>query len=427
MSSAPEQRTEDTPAAAPPTPPRKMRAFQYFWLSRAVSGLGSAVTTVAMPVLAYQVTKSPVIVALVSAAGTVPYVAFGLFAGAFADRVDRRRLMVATDVLNALCLASVPLAAALGVLTAVQIVVAALLSSSLTIFFDAGVYGLVPALVGKPNLAEANSAVYAAETVVKVVGTGVAGVLIALLHPAGTLTIDATSFAASALLLRGVANHSAAHEPAKGNRPGFRQSVGEGLRFLWRHPTLRLMTLAGTLQSFSGGALVGQLVVFADRVLRLHGADPRIGFLYTAWSIGGICGSIYFPRVLRRVQPFQVLLIALPVSTVLGLAMQLSWDWRVALVAVAAWGSVNVVILINTTTYSQGVTPPQLQSRVNTTRRMISSGLGVPLGALVSSTLTIHFGVHTGMLTATAAASTGALLVWTAWFRRPSASLATPA
>jgi MFS family permease len=420
-----EQRTEEMPAPDPLTPARKMRAFQYFWLSRAISGLGSAVTTVAMPVLAYQVTKSPVIVALVSAAGTVPYVAFGLFAGALADRVDRRRLMIATDVLNVLCLVSIPLASALGVLTGAQIVVAALLSSSLTIFFDAGAYGLVPALVGKANLAEANSAVYAAETVVRVVGTGMAGALIALLRPAGTLAIDATSFIASAFLIRAVAYGSPAHGPAAGGRPGFRQSVAEGLRFLWGHPTLRLMTLAGTLQSFSGGALVGQLVVFADRVLQLHGANPRIGFLYTAWSVGGICGSVYFPRVLRRTRPFQVLLVALPVSTVLGLAFQLSWDWRVALVAVAAWGSVNIVILINTMTYSQEVTPPQLQSRVNTTRRMISSGLGVPLGALASSTLTIHFGIHTGMAVAVAAAGTGTALVWTAWFRKPSDPPAT--
>lgn len=411
-----EQRNDDTSTPVVRTPPRKMRSFRYFWLSRATSGLGSAVTTVAMPVLVYQQTKSPVMVAIVSAAGTVPYVAFGLFAGAFADRVDRRRLMIATDVLNGLTLVSVPLASALGVLTAGQIVAAALLSSSLTIFFDAGVYGLVPAIVGKPNLAEANSAVYSAETVVRVVGTGSAGALISLFHPAGTLAIDAMSFIASAILIRAVAYPSAAYQVPPGGRPGFRQSVGEGLRFLLGHPTLRMMALAGTLQSFSGGALVGQLVVFADRVLRIHGTNPRIGFLYTAWSVGGILGSLYFPRVLRRIRPFQVLLIALPVSAVLGLAVLLSWDWRVALAAVAAWGSVNVVILINTMTYSQEVTPPALQSRVNTTRRMLSSGLGVPLGALVSSTLTVNFGIHTGMSTAVLAAGAGTVLVWSVRF-----------
>jgi len=409
----------DSTLPTPHVPPlRRSPGFRNFWLSRAVSGLGSAVTTVALPVLVFQQSRSPLLVSLVAAAGTLPCLAFGLIAGAVGDRVDRRTLMIVTDCLSALCLASVPLAQALDALTVGHVVVVAFLCSSLSLFFDAGGYGFVPALVGKDRLADANSALYGAETVVRIIGNGLAGVLIALVHPVGTLTLDALSFAGSALFLRAVANSPSRAASSSGPRPGFRESVGEGLRFLAGHPTLRVMTVVGTLQSFSGGAIVGQLVVFADRVLRIHGSDGRIGLLYMAWSAGGIGGSLLLPRLRRRYNAFPLLLLVLPCGALLGLVVVLSTDWRMVMVALAAWGTAYLVVLVNTMTYSQEVTPAGLQGRVNTTRRMLSSGLGVPLGALVASGVTVSAGIRAGMATAVASITLAALLVWAVRLRR---------
>ncbi|MGE7438736.1 MFS transporter [Kitasatospora sp. NPDC001175] len=408
------QKDIDDEASTPPQegPLRGINGFRYFWSSRVVSGLGSAVTTVALPVLIFQESRSPLLVSLVSAAGTLPYLAFGLIAGTVADRVDRRALMIVTDWLNALCLGSIPLAWAMGVLTASHVLAVALLSASLSLFFDAGVYGFVPEVVGKENLARANSAIYGAETVVRIAGNALAGGLILLLRPGGTLALDAASFAASALLLRAIAHTTPSSAPSAARRPGLRESVREGLRFLYGHPTLRVLTVVGTLQSFSGGAIVGQLVVFADRVLGIHGSDGRIGLLYMAWSAGGIGGSLLLPRLRRRFDAYPLLLWVLPVGALLGLLVVLTSDWRVALVALTAWGSAYLVVLVNTMTYSQEVTPPELQGRVNTTRRMLSSGLGVPLGALVASTVTVRVGIQAGMATAAVATALAAVIVW---------------
>ncbi|MFI5830177.1 MFS transporter [Streptomyces sp. NPDC051578] len=417
MSSSAEQQTIDDPANSTPQPLRKLRGFRFFFLSRTISGLGSAVTTVVLPVLTYQQTRSPLLVSLVAAAGTLPYLLFGLVAGVVADRVDRRRLMVAADTLNALCLATIPVAAALGVLTGAQVIVVALLSSSLALFFDAGVYGFVPETVGKENLAQANGLIYGAESIVRITGTAVAGGLMVLLSPADSVVVDAVSFIASAILVRAVARKPRSGAPAA-RRPGFKESVSEGLRFLWGHPVLRTMTVVGTLQSFAGGAIVGQMVVYADRGLGIHGSDARIGFLYAAWSAGGIGGSLLLPRIRRRLDAFRILLLALPAGSLLGLVVVFSHDWRVAVVALAVWGSAYLVVLVNTMTYSQEVTPTELQGRVNTTRRMLSSGLGVPLGALVASAVTVRFGIHAGMSTAVASVAVAAALVWSVHVRQ---------
>ncbi|WP_459248769.1 MFS transporter [Streptomyces youssoufiensis] len=130
-------------------PLRRTRNFRYLRLSRVLSVGGSSVTLVAMPVLVYQETKSPFLVSLVAASEALPYVLFGLLAGAVADRAHRRRLMVAADLLNCACVGSVPLAAALGALTPAHVLTAAFLSSTLYVFFDAAGYGLVPAAVGR--------------------------------------------------------------------------------------------------------------------------------------------------------------------------------------------------------------------------------------------------------------------------------------
>jgi MFS family permease len=397
---------------------RGTRGFRSFWLSRAISSLGSAITMVALPVLIYQLTGSPVLVSLVAAAEAIPYLALGLLAGALADRVDRRRLMITADLLNAVCLGSIPLAAALGVLTAAQIIAAALVSSTLSMLFDSGVYGLLPEIVGRDKIAAANSAIYGTEAVVRIAGTAAAGGLIALLGPARTLATDATSFLVSGVLITTIGRRAAA--AAVGERPPLRKAVAEGLRFLFGHPMLRLMTIAGTLQSISGGAIIGQLVVFADRALGIHGSDPRIGLLYAAWSAGGIGGSLLLPRLLRRFDAFQILAVALLAGAALGLVVVLSSDWLIALAAIAAWGTAYLVVLVNTMSYSQEVTPPDLQSRVNTTRRTLSSGLGVPLGALLASILTVQFGIRVGMSTAVVSIATAAVIVWSARLRHRS-------
>lgn len=401
---------------APPL--RQITGFRNFWLSRAVSGLGSAITTVALPVLVFQESRSPLLVSLVAAAGTLPYLAFGLIAGAVADRMDRRTLMIVTDCLSALSLASIPAAWALDILTVTHVVVVAFLSSSLSLFFDAGVYGFVPDIVGKDRLTQANSALYGAETVVRIAGNAVAGALIALMNPVGTLALDALSFACSALFIRAVTNVASRPAGSGGKREGFRESVTVGLRFLAGHRTLRTMTVVGTLQSFSGGAIVGQLVVFADRVLNIHGSDGRIGLLYMAWSAGGIGGSLLLPRLRKRFDAFPLLLGVLPIGALLGLVVVFTADWRISLVALAAWGTAYLVVLVNTMTYSQEVTPSELQGRVNTTRRMLSSGLGVPLGALVASSITVSVGIRAGMATAVISIALAAVVVWAVRLRR---------
>ncbi|HYT30378.1 MAG TPA: MFS transporter, partial [Actinomycetota bacterium] len=134
--------------------------FRRFWSARMVSLAGSSMTYVALPVLVYAMTRSPLLTGVVAGFEAVPYLLLGLVAGALADRWDRRRVMVTADLASAAALGSLPLAAAFGVLTVPHVLIAALLSPTIFVFFDAANFGAVPTLVGRDRIALANAAIW---------------------------------------------------------------------------------------------------------------------------------------------------------------------------------------------------------------------------------------------------------------------------
>src|SRR5829696_10119903 len=109
--------------------------FWKFWTGQTISILGSSFTNFALPLLIFNLTGSALNLAIASATTFLPYLLFGLPIGAWVDRVDRKRLMIVTDLLRALLLASIPLLAALGMLSIWWIYIASFLISTLTIGF----------------------------------------------------------------------------------------------------------------------------------------------------------------------------------------------------------------------------------------------------------------------------------------------------
>src|SRR5688572_31452079 len=139
----------------------------------------------------YSVTGSAVHTGALAALAAAPYLVCGLLAGALVDRMHRRTVMVVTDLVSAGLLVSVPVAAVSDALTPAHLLIVAGGVASATVWFDAANFGAVPALVGTDQLVRANSAIWSASTAVHVAAPPVAGVLISVIGPAGTLALDA--------------------------------------------------------------------------------------------------------------------------------------------------------------------------------------------------------------------------------------------
>src|SRR5215204_4688819 len=167
--------------------------FWKFLIGQTISNVGSSFTIFLLPLLVFKLTGSALNLAFITAAEYVPYLLFGLIIGAWVDRVDRKRLMIFTDITQSLIICSVPLLAALGLLSVWWLYVVGFVSSTLWICFNTAEFGAVPSLVHKDNLVRANGYLQASYSAAAVVGPLLAGLLVRLVPGPSVLPLVAAS------------------------------------------------------------------------------------------------------------------------------------------------------------------------------------------------------------------------------------------
>ena len=188
--------------------------------------------------------------------------------------------------------------------------------------------------------------------------------------------------------------------------------ISDGQRFLWRHAGVRSNTLIGALQSVAGAGFMALAVPWCDRVLGIGTSGWRFGLVFSMWGVGGILAAWLTPRLLTRVGTARLTLLAIPVSAAAGLVVATTGTWLVAVLAMVGWGVAYQLVIINSLTYRQQVTPEHLLSRVNTAGRMLSWGLGWTLGALVAGGLANEWGVRRAMVSVVAVGVLAAAYAW---------------
>jgi MFS family permease len=390
------------------------REFLRYFVSRMLSVAGNIVTLVTLPIIVYRTSGSASLTALVAALEAAPYLIFGLFSGALTDRWNRKKVMVVADVLSALLVATVPLADLLWQLTVPHVLVVAFLGPTIGVFFDGAVFGALPTLVGRSRIPQANSVTWAAASVVEMVMPSLVGVVLAFVHPAWLLGFDALTFAASAALIGGITRpmYDATRERPPLTARQILGDIREGLDYLVRHAGVRTFTIIGFLQCFGAGGFVALMVVWIDQRLGVGTEGLRFGLVYGAWSVGGLTASLALPLLIQRVSVERIALTALPVSAAIGVVVPFVTSWWMAGLALMAWGIFYMLVVINSVTYRQVVTPEHLLGRVNTAGRMLAWGMGWTGGALVAGVLVGWFGL---VPTLVVLSSTGVLATVVAW------------
>ncbi|WP_020389807.1 MFS transporter [Kribbella catacumbae] len=387
------------------------RAFMLFLLARTVAVAGSAITSVAMPLLVFQVTSSALVTSLVTAVQVVPYLLFGLIAGAMADRLPRRPLMLGCQAVSAAALLSVPIASWLGELTAPHAVAVSAVVATSFVWFDAGSFGALPALVGRARVVPANSMVWIVTTLAGLGGPVVGGVLVATVGAAQALSFDAASYVVAGALLALIGRSFDAREPRTDRPGGLGSGIREGLEFVWRQPVVRSLTLLGVGNSITGGAVAALLVVFAVRDLGLSEEGSGIGFLVAVVAAGAFLAALALPKLTARVPIGWITIATLttnPIALLLTAAAP-TLPWATA--PLLLWSFTSTLTIINGITARQIVTPLDLQARVNTTARMVAWG-GTPLGALLGGVLAETTGTRPAYALMSSAVLLSAILAW---------------
>jgi MFS family permease len=354
--------------------------FRKFWAGQTISNLGSSFTQWAVPLLVFQLTHSAVNLGLATAATFLPYLLFGLLLGAWMDRVERKRAMVALDSINALVIVSIPLVAELWHLSVWWIYGVTFIQSTIFIAFSAGEFAAIPSLVSTDDLVTANGRIQATYSAAQVAGPLLAGALISFLPLVWVLGLDAASFAVSALslsLIRGSFN--VASEEAK-EATTILHDVRDGLRYVLSHPVLRNISAMMALINFVGATTYAELVLFATE--RLDASKFQIGVLFAAGSGGVVVTGLLAGRLRKRFS-FTALamtsLMLMGACTIAFAAMR--WFWA-ALPLWAAAGGLGILFNINTGSLRQAIVPNHLLSRVLSIAGVLAWS-AIPAGALL--------------------------------------------
>lgn len=371
---------------------RDCPGFGRVWAAATVSGFGSYVTTLAIQVLVVvTLHEGAAGVGLVSAARWLPYLLFGLVGGVLIERSRRRPVLVATEFGLGLLLVAVPLLAWANQLSLTVLMALMAVFGLLSLLGDAAAQSFLPRLVPARLLTEANARLGQSDAAAQTCGPALAGVLVALFSAPLAVLVDAASYLVSGLLLLRVPVVEPPSRRAVSVRV-IRTEAAEGLRWVYRHPTLRPLAL-NTHGWFLCNAAVGAVLApFALHTLRLSAFG--FGMSMAAAGVGGLGGALVATRLGVRFGAGRVI-IACRAATgaAWALAALSAPHWSGWLLFAAAQLLVGLSMGAENAHelgYRQAVTPDALQGRMNATMRSVNRAmivLGAPLGGLVGDVI----------------------------------------
>ncbi len=362
--------------------------FRRLWLAATGSALGTYVTAIALSLVAVKTLHAtPWQIGALEIATTAPSFVIGLVAGAWVDRLRRRPVMIASDLVRAAILAAIPIAAWLGWLTIPRLIAAATVLSLGSLFFEIADRSMLPALVGRDELVDANRMITAGKTVSEAVGFAIGGWLVHLLSGPAALLIDAFSFVWSALILRKIETPEPPPSGVEGREP-IVVEIRAGLKLVNSVPLLRVLAASLVFASV-GRQIIG--VVFMIYVSRDLGFDAGVlGLIFATGGFFSLLGSVTSSRVTSM----------LGIGPVIGVAMLARFATDGAITLATGPTIVGALFLIvqqagdygatlfemGEVSLRQAVTEDAWQGRMHGTFRVLEFG-GYLLGALIGGAL----------------------------------------
>ena len=384
--------------------------FRNLWLGETVSLFGDQVTLIALPLAAVLVLDaSAAEMGYLTAAALIPHLLFSLPAGAWLERVERRRwVMIASDVARAGLLASIPIAYAVDALTFAQLYAIAFLTGTFAVLFDISHMTLYVAVTKREDYVEANALLNGSRAFSYVAGPSVGGILVQILNAPAALLLDAFSFLGSALFLGRIRAAEPPLEPAEG---GMWAQVMEGMRFIAGHSILRPSLVSVATLNFFNFVFAALFILYATR--ELHVRSGTLGLVLGAGAVGGLLGAAVAGRLSRRIGIGPAFVLGMVLFPAPLLLVPLAGGTKPVVLAMLFTAeflsAVGVMILdITAGAIIIAFTPDRVRSRAAGAFRFVNYGIR-PLGALAGGALGSVFGLRPTLWFAAAAGLLGVL------------------
>ena len=346
--------------------------FTKMWIGYSISRIGSEVTVLALPLTAVLLLGAGATeTGLLVAARNAPVI-LGLVVGVWVDRHPRRPVLIASPLLNAIAIASIPLAAAIGALSLWQLYVVSLIAGGFGLATGIARNAFLPAVVGRSQLVAANGRLQASDAVAQVAGPSLGGILVQALSAPVAMAVDAVSFLASAISVAAMRVEETVR-PKEEHR-GMAAEIGEGLRWLRDHPVLLRSVVAITLANVEWFAVQAVLVVYGTR--ELHLSPTVLGLALAAAGPASVVGAALAVPLIRGIGIGPVMIVGLACEAASRLLLPFAGGDEILAAIVVGITQVLVGITvplwsISARTLQQAVTPDRLLGRVGSATNFV--------------------------------------------------------
>lgn len=364
------------------------RDFVKLWTAQGISAFGARITREGLPMAAVMTLgAAPVQIGVLAALSYGPALFVGLAAGGFVDRRRRRGLLIAMDLLRAMMLATIPLAAWLHLLSMPQLYLAALVVGAASVLFQIADHAYLPALIAREQLTRANASLGATESVSEVAGPALAGVLFQWFAGPFAVAINAVTYLVSAMFLGAIVRREPA--PEAHDHTDWRRDIADGVRAATGEPRVApLLFLTGSNALF-GSFFAALYILFALKTLGLTPA--MLGVTIAAGGVGGIAGAVLAPRLARLFGAGPAIVAAAAGAALFNLLIPLAppspWPGMISLAAAQVFGDASAVTAaILAASLRQILLPQAVLGRAAATFQAASGGMAV-VGALAGGVL----------------------------------------
>ena len=366
-------------------PARLGRGFRWLLSSSVVSNAGDGIALSAGPLLVASQTRDPLLVSMALLAQVLPALLFGFVAGAAADRVDRRRIVVGINFGRAAVLAVLAATIASGTVSIAVVLATLFILGTAETFADVASSSLLPRVVPRADLGIANARMQGAQLLTNQLLTPPIGAFLFAFGMALPFATNAACFALGSLLVSRVVASRVLEADEPRERPSLRADMAEGLRWLIGHRPMRTLALTILAFNVTFGAAWSVLVLYASERLGMDAVG--FGLITTAIAIGGLIGAATYGRLAAAFSLGNIMRVGLVIETLTHLTLALTRSPAIALVTMVVFGAHAFVWGTTATTVRQRAVPDGLLGRVTgvyTVGMMGGIAIGTPIGGLLA-------------------------------------------
>ncbi len=391
--------------------PRRMgRDFRWLLASSWTSNIGDGVALAAAPLLIASMTSSPILVAAGAILQFLPWLLFGLHAGAIADRFDRRRLVMFANAARAVVLGGLCAFLLTGTANIWIVLAVAFLYGTAEVFVDTAGSTLLPMLVKPADLGIGNARLQAGYLVANQFAGPPLGAFLFAAGTAWPFLLEILCVLLAVVLISRMARTPVPPRAAgDGAKPHVHTDIAEGLRWLWQNPPVRMLVLIILVFNVTWAAPWGVLVLYATEHLNMGAVG--YGALTTASAAGGILATLCFGWLERRVSFATLMRVVLSLEVLMHLAFALTSTGWVALVIMFVFGAYAFIWGTISTTVRQRLVPAELQGRVASVN-MVGVFGGMVIGQALGGVIAQFWGLTAPWWFAFVGAALTLALVW---------------